>query len=74
MPTSQRVAHPPHARTDHVWFRANGRWKCCLCGGLVPAGEKPPAYPTPADWTPAGFDLPLTAEERALCPDPKRVA
>lgn len=52
-------------RTEHVWFATGGRFKCCLCGAVT---AQPPPYPTPANWTPPAFELPLTDEERLLCP------
>lgn len=64
----QEVGDPKLHRADHVWFKlpdAEG-YKCCLCGGVAAV---PPPYPTPEKWVPERFELPLTARERALCPD-----
>lgn len=59
-------------RYDHVWFKLEkgplaGKWKCCLCGALT---SKPPEYPTDPEWRPERV-VPLTAEERQLCPPSK---
>lgn len=51
-------------RTDHVWFKTNGVFKCCLCGAVT---RRPPHYPTPPDWSPLRYER-LTDDERALCP------
>jgi hypothetical protein len=53
-------------RNDHVWFRFASGHKCCLCGAVV-SGD-PPAYPTPPDFVPRAFVLPLSDAERAMCP------
>jgi hypothetical protein len=60
----QRAKQSSPNRTDHVWFKNNGLFKCCLCGAVC---RRPPNYPTPPDWTPLKYE-PLTPEERALCP------
>lgn len=53
-------------RTDHVWFMTVlGMWKCCLCGAMT---KSPPDYPTRKEWRPLRHDLPLTDEERGMCP------
>jgi hypothetical protein len=58
----------PH-RSDHIWIKksVDGQtlYKCCLCGGIT---VDPPAFPTPNDWVPAAFELPLTNDERDMCP------
>ena len=70
VPTTKNVD-----RGDHVWFLkyiegGNGRtqFKCCLCGALT---ENPPPYPTPENWVPNEHELPLTDQERKLCPNPE---
>lgn len=57
---------PKADRTDHVWIvRPGGGYKCVICGGVT---KTPPHYPTPKDWMPDGFELPLTPTERQVCP------
>lgn len=65
----QNISDAVHDRTDHVWFRLGpGRWKCALCGGVVPG--TPPAYPTPPAFVPPRFEG-LTDAERRLSPPEK---
>ena len=59
-------------RAEHVWFKVHcgtwaGGYKCCICGGITMVL---PPFPTPDEWVPQEFELPLTAEERRLCPNP----
>jgi hypothetical protein len=61
----QIVGAPGLKRTDHVWFRRKGRWKCALCGCFT--RKAPPKFPTPEGWLPEGVEK-LTPDERALCP------
>ena len=61
----------PH-RAEHVWFRIpdgprRGYYKCCLCGAIA---VEPPPFPTPDDWMPLDYELPLTPDERRMCPNP----
>ena len=64
-------------RTDHVWYQTDpgvpglvpARWKCCLCGAI--AHSTPPRYPTPKDWVCREYQLPLSQEEKQMCPRPE---
>lgn len=54
-------------RSDHIWYlRDDGRWKCCTCGAIA---SRPPYFPTPDNWIPECYELPLTPEERVMCPN-----
>ena len=60
----------PFDRADHVWYRYTGlhptaQWKCCTCGALAIV---PPPYPTPKEYYPIDYELPLTAEEKGMAP------
>jgi hypothetical protein len=61
----QLVGAPGVRRTEHVWFRRNNRWKCCLCGAVT--RKTPPPVPEPDGWRPDAVE-PLTDQERSLCP------
>lgn len=64
MPTQTVNSQRPLDRTDHVWLRRRGGYKCVLCGGIT---SRPPQYPTPKDWVPTRYE-PLDDEERLLVP------
>lgn len=52
-------------RVDHVWLEDHVQFKCVLCGAVTQL--PPPAYPTPTNWEPDGYE-PLTAGDRLACP------
>lgn len=60
----QTVDEKKPERTDHIWFKKNGVWKCCLCGGVT---RTPPPFPTPERWVAERYEK-LTDEERLLDP------
>lgn len=64
MASFQKVGQRKVDRKDHIWFKQDNIFKCCLCGATTGV---PPNYPTPPDWVPKTFQL-LTAEERLMCP------
>jgi len=70
MAAYQKVGDDGLKRYDHVWFKRNGRWKCCLCGAVT--RKMPPPHRLLSDktadtWLPQTFES-LTDQERALCP------
>lgn len=69
----QNLATVFPARNDHVWGRAlNLRFKCFLCGLLLPAGAEPPHFSTAPGWEPPAESTyePLAEDERDLVRDP----
>lgn len=51
-------------RSDHIWFRKDGKWKCALCGAIT---RSKPSRPTPPNWMPERYDE-LTPEDRSHAP------
>lgn len=61
----QHVTDTDPRRSDHIWTELRIGWKCVTCGAVTI--YEPPAYPTPTDWRPMGYET-VSDEERKMCP------